>query len=75
MDDSCTVDKDLSSSLMGKIKDINALSNLYFILADEGFDNVKLSYLGGFWVIIDAGSVTVKEKMLKHVGVASWFFE
>nr|GEV06602.1 RNA-directed DNA polymerase, eukaryota [Tanacetum cinerariifolium] len=75
MDDSCTVGKDLSSSLMGKIKDINALSNLYVILADEGFDNVKISYLGGFWIIIDAGSVTVKEKMLKHVGVAYWFSE
>ncbi|GKB45080.1 RNA-directed DNA polymerase, eukaryota, partial [Tanacetum coccineum] len=39
MDDSCIVDKDLSCSLMGKIKDINALSNIYVILADEGFDN------------------------------------
>nr|GEX59704.1 reverse transcriptase domain-containing protein [Tanacetum cinerariifolium] len=73
MDDSCTVDKDLSSSLMGKIKDIRTLSNLYVILADEGFDNVKLSYIGGLWVIIDADSITVKEKMLNHVGVASWF--
>ncbi|GKA81261.1 RNA-directed DNA polymerase, eukaryota [Tanacetum coccineum] len=39
MDDSCIVDKDLSCSLMWKIKDINALSNIYVILADEGFDN------------------------------------
>ncbi|GJR99817.1 RNA-directed DNA polymerase, eukaryota [Tanacetum coccineum] len=29
MDDSCIVDNDLSCSLMGKIKDINALSNNY----------------------------------------------
>nr|GEW79907.1 RNA-directed DNA polymerase, eukaryota [Tanacetum cinerariifolium] len=29
IDDSCIVDKDLSCSLMGKIKDINALSNIY----------------------------------------------
>ncbi|GJU57971.1 RNA-directed DNA polymerase, eukaryota [Tanacetum coccineum] len=75
MDNSCIVDKDLSCSLMRKIKDINALSNLYVILADEGFDNVNLSYLGGFWVLIDAGSLTSKENMIKHVGVASWFFE
>ncbi|GKC40007.1 RNA-directed DNA polymerase, eukaryota, partial [Tanacetum coccineum] len=54
MDDSCIVDKDLSCSLMGKIKDINALSNIYVILADEG-------------------TVSSKEKMIKHVGMASWF--
>ncbi|GJS67591.1 hypothetical protein Tco_0682155 [Tanacetum coccineum] len=33
MDDSCIVDNDLSCSLMGKIKDINALSNIYVIFA------------------------------------------
>ncbi|GKE62401.1 RNA-directed DNA polymerase, eukaryota [Tanacetum coccineum] len=75
MDDSCLVESDSSCSLMGKIKAINALSNLYIILADEGFDNFTLSYLGGFWVRIDAGSITSKEKMLSHVGVASWFSE
>nr|GEV26424.1 hypothetical protein [Tanacetum cinerariifolium] len=72
------VEKMLTRSLLypyGKIKDINALSNLYVILADEGFDNITLSYLGGFWVLIDAGSVTFKEKMINHVGVASWFSE
>ncbi|GKB87478.1 RNA-directed DNA polymerase, eukaryota, partial [Tanacetum coccineum] len=47
LDDSCITERDFSSSLMGKIKDINAMSNLYFILANKGFENVKLSYLGG----------------------------
>nr|GEY02893.1 RNA-directed DNA polymerase, eukaryota [Tanacetum cinerariifolium] len=75
MDDYCIIDKDLSCSIMGKIKDINVLSNFYVILTDEGFDNVHLSYLGGFWVLIDVGSVTSKEKMIKHVDVASWFSE
>ncbi|GKC16342.1 hypothetical protein Tco_1013124 [Tanacetum coccineum] len=75
MDDSCLVESDSSCSLIGKIKAINALSNLYIILADEGFDNFTLSYLGGFWVHIDAGSITSKDKMLNHVGVASWFSE
>ncbi|GJY89018.1 hypothetical protein Tco_0503646, partial [Tanacetum coccineum] len=47
LDDSCLSERDLSCSLMGKIKDINAVSNLYFILANEGFENLKLSYIGG----------------------------
>nr|GEW05960.1 RNA-directed DNA polymerase, eukaryota [Tanacetum cinerariifolium] len=75
MDDSCLVESDSYYSLMGKIKDINALSNIYIILADESFDNFTLSYLGGFWVRITVGSITSKEKMLSHVGVASWFLE
>nr|GEW45912.1 RNA-directed DNA polymerase, eukaryota, reverse transcriptase zinc-binding domain protein [Tanacetum cinerariifolium] len=67
MDDSCIDNKDLSCTLMGKIKDINALSNIYVILANEGFDNVNVTYLGGFWILIDACSVSSKEKMIKHI--------
>nr|GEV76441.1 RNA-directed DNA polymerase, eukaryota, nucleotide-binding alpha-beta plait domain protein [Tanacetum cinerariifolium] len=52
MDDSCVVDKDLSCSLMGKIEDINALSNIYVIFADEGFDNVNISYLVDFGFLL-----------------------
>ncbi|GJT89436.1 RNA-directed DNA polymerase, eukaryota [Tanacetum coccineum] len=75
LNDDCILERDLSCTLMGKIKDINALSNLYVILANEGFDNVNLTYLGGFWVLIDDGSSSSKEKLLKHVGVACWFTE
>ncbi|GJS76418.1 RNA-directed DNA polymerase, eukaryota [Tanacetum coccineum] len=75
LDDSCILEKDLSCAAIGKIKDISALSNLYVILNDEGFGNVKLSYLRGFWVLIDTGSIAYKEKLIKHVGVLSWFSE
>nr|GEU42376.1 RNA-directed DNA polymerase, eukaryota, reverse transcriptase zinc-binding domain protein [Tanacetum cinerariifolium] len=64
LDDSCLIERDFSFSLMGKIKDINSMSNLYFILANEGFENVNLSYLG-----------ESNEKISKHVGVGSWFHE
>ncbi|GJX22165.1 hypothetical protein Tco_0226610 [Tanacetum coccineum] len=60
---------------MGKIKDINALPNLYVIFANEGFEHINLTYLGGFWVLIDSDSISSKEKISKHVGVASWFNE
>ncbi|GJY96182.1 hypothetical protein Tco_0512543 [Tanacetum coccineum] len=36
---------------------------------------LRRRYLGGFWVLIDVGSSSAKEKLLKHVGVASWFAE
>nr|GEY68408.1 RNA-directed DNA polymerase, eukaryota [Tanacetum cinerariifolium] len=75
LDDSCIAKRDFSSSLMGKIKDINAMSNLYCILENEGFENVKLSYLGGMWVLMEMDSTKSKEKINNHVGVRSWFSE
>ncbi|GJY13404.1 hypothetical protein Tco_0382713 [Tanacetum coccineum] len=75
LDDSCRMERDFSCTLMGKIKDINTLSNLYVILANEGFEKVKLSYLGGQWVLLDMYSTISKEKITKHVGVGSWFEE
>ncbi|GKA19100.1 RNA-directed DNA polymerase, eukaryota [Tanacetum coccineum] len=41
--------------------------------ANEGFEHVNLTYLGGFWVLLDTGSTASKEKLCKHMGVASWF--
>ncbi|GJU43572.1 retrovirus-related pol polyprotein from transposon TNT 1-94 [Tanacetum coccineum] len=46
LDDACLMERDFSSSLMRKIKDINAMPNLYLILANEGFENVKITHLG-----------------------------
>nr|GEV57526.1 RNA-directed DNA polymerase, eukaryota [Tanacetum cinerariifolium] len=67
LDDSCILKKDLSCAAIGKIKDINALSNLYVILNNKGFDNVKLKCLGGFWVMIETDSISAMEKLIKHV--------
>ncbi|GJZ47836.1 RNA-directed DNA polymerase, eukaryota [Tanacetum coccineum] len=75
LDDSCILERDFSCSLMGKIKDINALSNLYVILVNEGFEKVSLSYLGGHWVLLEMDSKTSKDKVLSHIGVGSWFME
>ncbi|GJT70337.1 hypothetical protein Tco_1029623 [Tanacetum coccineum] len=67
LNDECIMERDFSCSLMGKMKDINALSNLFIILANEGFENVKLFYLGGQWVLLELDSVTSKEKITNHV--------
>ncbi|GJU28893.1 RNA-directed DNA polymerase, eukaryota [Tanacetum coccineum] len=73
LDDACNSDRDLSMSLTGKVKDINTLPNLYLTIEEEGFQNVKLSYLRGLWVLIDLISCASKEKFCKNVGVCSWF--
>ncbi|GJU93383.1 RNA-directed DNA polymerase, eukaryota, nucleotide-binding alpha-beta plait domain protein [Tanacetum coccineum] len=70
LDDSCIVEKDLSLALMGKVKDVGSLPNLYLILAKEGFKNLSIRYL---WVIIEFQSIIAKQKFSNHVGVRSWF--
>ncbi|GJR61793.1 RNA-directed DNA polymerase, eukaryota [Tanacetum coccineum] len=69
LDDDCLIKRDFSCSLMGKIKDLNAIPNLYLILSNEGFENVKISHLGGLWVLLNMDSVVAKEKVRKHVGL------
>nr|GFA64930.1 RNA-directed DNA polymerase, eukaryota, nucleotide-binding alpha-beta plait domain protein [Tanacetum cinerariifolium] len=73
LDATCFSDRDFNLSLMGKVKDITALLNLYVILEEEGFQNFKISYLGGMWVLIELESSTASQKFIKHAGVGSWF--
>ncbi|GJZ99205.1 RNA-directed DNA polymerase, eukaryota [Tanacetum coccineum] len=53
LDESCLNLQDYSRCLMGKVKDFGSLSNLKVVLGSEGFDNIDIRYLGGYWVVID----------------------
>ncbi|GJT89709.1 hypothetical protein Tco_1078554 [Tanacetum coccineum] len=64
-------DRDFSLSLMGKVKGITAMPNLYVILEKEGFQNLSLTYLVGLWVLIETVSIA-KEKLLNHTGLVYW---
>nr|GFA15502.1 RNA-directed DNA polymerase, eukaryota, nucleotide-binding alpha-beta plait domain protein [Tanacetum cinerariifolium] len=58
-------------SLMGRAKDVSAIPNLPCIISKECFQNVKLSYLGGMWVLFEFDSLASKEKFLNHSD--AWF--
>ncbi|GKA31137.1 RNA-directed DNA polymerase, eukaryota, nucleotide-binding alpha-beta plait domain protein [Tanacetum coccineum] len=73
LDESRILENDRKLSLMGKVKDFGSIPNLYFLLAKEGFYDLKLSYLGGIWVLIEFSSEDAKQKFHKHIGVGSWF--
>ncbi|GKA67797.1 RNA-directed DNA polymerase, eukaryota [Tanacetum coccineum] len=73
LDDSHIVHRDLSFHVMGEAKQFMSIQKLPTILSKEGFSNVKLTYLGGLWVMMEFSSLITKEKFLHHVGVASWF--
>ncbi|GKC04386.1 RNA-directed DNA polymerase, eukaryota [Tanacetum coccineum] len=73
LDDSCVFVQDLSRHVMGKVKDVSSISNMHIILLKEGFPGVKLSYLGGLWLLIELDNGSVRDKFLSHTGVKSWF--
>ncbi|GJS32565.1 RNA-directed DNA polymerase, eukaryota [Tanacetum coccineum] len=73
LDDSCIVDHDLSKHAMGKVKDAHSITNLQTILRDEGFSEVNVSYLGGLWVLFECRNVDIKDNLMRHTGMLSWF--
>nr|GEY09826.1 hydroxycinnamoyl-CoA quinate/shikimate transferase [Tanacetum cinerariifolium] len=72
LDDMCLNQRDFFTALMGKVKESGSLSNLKLVLANEGFDNINLKYLGGYWVMIEFMTNISKEKFMANVEVNSW---
>nr|GEV74469.1 RNA-directed DNA polymerase, eukaryota [Tanacetum cinerariifolium] len=73
LDDPCVVDRDYGNFVMGELKTFSLIPNLHSILLKEGFQNVNLTYIGGFWVMMELDSVKTKDNLLQYVGVSSWF--
>nr|GEV87091.1 copia protein [Tanacetum cinerariifolium] len=72
-DDTCLVDHDLSNQAIGKVKYFSSIPKLYTILNDDGFSDVKLSSLGGLWVLFEFNKMATKVNMMNQTGVNSWF--
>nr|GEX78098.1 nucleotide-binding alpha-beta plait domain-containing protein [Tanacetum cinerariifolium] len=49
------------------------LANLKKTLCIEGFDNLKISYLGELWVLLEFESSKAKEFFNNNTGAGSWF--
>nr|GEU89014.1 RNA-directed DNA polymerase, eukaryota [Tanacetum cinerariifolium] len=64
---------EIARHVIGIVKDLNSISNLRTLLTKEGFLDVKLTYLGGMWVMIELDNEATKLKLLQHIGVNSWF--
>ncbi|GJZ07132.1 RNA-directed DNA polymerase, eukaryota [Tanacetum coccineum] len=67
LDDSCVVIRDLDHHVMGEVKQFSSIPNLRVLLSNEGFQNVKLVYLGGLWVMIELESLKTKKKFMQEV--------
>ncbi|GJT11333.1 hypothetical protein Tco_0858375 [Tanacetum coccineum] len=73
LEEDCLNSKDLSNSLIGRVKDVGSLSNLKKVLCNEGFDNIFVRYMGELWVLLEFNNTKAKELFRDNVGVGSWF--
>ncbi|GJY93663.1 RNA-directed DNA polymerase, eukaryota, nucleotide-binding alpha-beta plait domain protein [Tanacetum coccineum] len=67
LDDECVVERDLDNFVMGEVKDFSSINNLRVLLSNEGFQHVRLAYLGGLWVMIELTSVQTKMRFMANV--------
>nr|GEW54665.1 RNA-directed DNA polymerase, eukaryota [Tanacetum cinerariifolium] len=73
LDDECLVEKDISKLLFGRVKEFASLANLKVAICNEGFEELKISYMGESRVKLDFGSVESIKKFQENVGIGSWF--
>nr|GEZ47915.1 RNA-directed DNA polymerase, eukaryota, reverse transcriptase zinc-binding domain protein [Tanacetum cinerariifolium] len=73
LDDSCLNEKDYSLCLMGNVKDFATLGNLKVVVANEGFDNIKFKYMGGYWVMMEFQTKVTKLKFQENSVMKTWF--
>ncbi|GJW76621.1 nucleotide-binding alpha-beta plait domain-containing protein [Tanacetum coccineum] len=75
LDDDCLYTKDMSKSLLGRVKEVTSLTNLKKALINEGFDDLTMRYMGELWVLLEFNSVKSKDLFTENIGVGSWFLE
>ncbi|GJY15770.1 RNA-directed DNA polymerase, eukaryota [Tanacetum coccineum] len=73
LDDTCLNHNEFPACLMGKVKEFNSLTNLKVVLANEGFETIKIKYMGEYWVMLVFQSEELKNKFRENVSMRSWF--
>ncbi|GJZ21484.1 RNA-directed DNA polymerase, eukaryota [Tanacetum coccineum] len=73
IDEECFIDKNLDLTLVAKVKSFESLPNLKVICNQEGFKDITIWYLGGFWVALEFMNAHACEKFRNHAGASSWF--
>ncbi|GJZ06340.1 RNA-directed DNA polymerase, eukaryota [Tanacetum coccineum] len=71
--DDCLSTKDVSKSLMGRVKVFASLVNLRMALSNEGFADIKIKYMGEFWVLLEFQNKELIQKFRENLSVGSWF--
>nr|GEX86381.1 RNA-directed DNA polymerase, eukaryota [Tanacetum cinerariifolium] len=73
LDESCLNNDEFSLCLLGKVTEFASLTNLKVVLSKEGFGNIELKYMGGFWVMIVFQEEETMKAFYGNKSVGSWF--
>ncbi|GJW27664.1 nucleotide-binding alpha-beta plait domain-containing protein [Tanacetum coccineum] len=73
LDDECLMTRDLSKSILGRVKVFASLANLKMALCNEGFVDIKIHYMGEFWVMMEFATKESIKQFRENVSVGSWF--
>ncbi|PWA59156.1 nucleotide-binding alpha-beta plait domain-containing protein [Artemisia annua] len=66
-------DKNFALSLFGRVKTFVSLANLKVAIANEGFEDIVIKYMGEQWVLLEFQSVETINKFKLTGSIASWF--
>ncbi|PWA78420.1 nucleotide-binding alpha-beta plait domain-containing protein [Artemisia annua] len=64
---------DAGTIVMGKVRDLNLIENLRQVCHKEGFANVEIKYIGGFWVWIEFNNRKASIRFKQHSTIATYF--
>nr|GFB63089.1 nucleotide-binding alpha-beta plait domain-containing protein [Tanacetum cinerariifolium] len=73
LDETCLNHEDFLLCFLGKVKEFASLTNLKVVLGKEGYANIELKYMGGFWVMIVFQDDETKKRFQFNLAVGSWF--
>nr|GEV00797.1 RNA-directed DNA polymerase, eukaryota, reverse transcriptase zinc-binding domain protein [Tanacetum cinerariifolium] len=73
LEDSCLNQKVYSLCLLGKVKEFTSLTNLNVVLAKEGYANIKIKYIGGFWDMIEFRDEETNKMFQSNLAAGTWF--
>nr|GEV41620.1 RNA-directed DNA polymerase, eukaryota [Tanacetum cinerariifolium] len=73
LDDVCLMKRDLSNAILGRVNEFASLANLKMALCNEGFVDIKIQYMGEFWVMMEFVNKEMIKKFCDNVSVGSWF--
>ncbi|GJW00685.1 RNA-directed DNA polymerase, eukaryota, reverse transcriptase zinc-binding domain protein [Tanacetum coccineum] len=75
LDEECLYSKDLTNSLLGRVKEFASLTNLKTALQNEGLADINVKYMGELFWCDEFNSPKSKDLFRNNVGVGSWFSE
>nr|GFC05841.1 glucose-methanol-choline oxidoreductase, FAD/NAD(P)-binding domain protein [Tanacetum cinerariifolium] len=73
LDDDCIMKKDLSLSLIGKVKEFASLANIKRVFNNEGFVDISIRFMGELWIMLDFPNSNTRDAFKDSMGVTSWF--